>query len=84
MLRSQNKKIKLAATATGLMCKQMFECLVLSSIINRAFMLQVLKLLRMSAISLLNCKYQKCIIDKCLNIIAYKTAGDSAKIEFAR
>ncbi len=35
MLRSQNrnKKIKLAATATGLKCKQMFECLVLSSII---------------------------------------------------
>ncbi len=35
MLRSQNrnKKIQLAAAATGLKCKQMFECLVLSSII---------------------------------------------------
>ncbi len=35
MLRSQirNKKIQLAATATGLKRKQMFECLVLSSII---------------------------------------------------
>ncbi len=35
MLRSQNrnKKIKLAAAATGLKRKQMFECLVLSSII---------------------------------------------------
>ncbi len=36
----------------------MFECLVLSSIINRAFMLRVLKLLSMSAISLLNCEYK--------------------------
>ncbi len=45
MLRSQNrnKKIKLAAAATGLKRKQMFECLVLSSVINRAFMLHVLK-----------------------------------------
>ncbi len=35
MLRSQNrnKKIQLAAAATGLKRKQMFECLVLSSII---------------------------------------------------
>ncbi len=60
MLRSQNrnKKIQLAATATatGLKRKQMFECLVLSSVINRAFMLHALKLLRMSTISLLNCE----------------------------
>ncbi len=58
MLRSQNrnKKIQLAAAATGLKRKQMCECLVLSSIINRAFMLRALKLLRMSAISLLNCE----------------------------
>ncbi len=35
MLRNQNrnKKIKLAAADTGLKHKQMFECLVLSSII---------------------------------------------------
>ncbi len=58
MLRSQNrnKKIQLAAAATGLKRKQMFQCLVLSSVINRAFMLHVLKLLRMSTISLLNCE----------------------------
>ncbi len=44
MLRSQNrnKKIQLAAAATGLKRKQMFECLVLSSVIKRAFMLRVL------------------------------------------
>ncbi len=35
MLRSQNwnKKMKLAATVTGLKCKQMFECLVIFTII---------------------------------------------------
>ncbi len=33
MLRSQNRKIQLAAAATDLKRKQMFECLVLSSII---------------------------------------------------
>ncbi len=39
MLRSQNrnKKIQLAAADTGLKRKQMFECLVLSSIIIKPF-----------------------------------------------
>ncbi len=56
MLRSQNRNKKIQLAATGLKRKQMFECLVLSSVINRAFMLHVLKLLRMSTISLLNCE----------------------------
>ncbi len=58
MLRSQNrnKKIQLAAAATGLKRKQMFECLVLSSIIIKPLSCCALKLLRMSAISLLNCE----------------------------
>ncbi len=66
--QNRNKKIKLAAT--GLKCKQMFECLVLSSIIIRAFMLRVLKL-RMSAISLLKMHHRQMFEYYCI-----KTAGD--------
>ncbi len=43
MLRRQNlnKKIQLAAAATGLQRKQMFECLVLSSIKNLIYASQI-------------------------------------------